>query len=183
VRFGGVPVDQLRLATLRQRIALVSQQVYLFNATVRENIAYGLPGVTEDEVERAAALAHADEFIRRLPQGYDTLVGDDGVRLSGGQRQRITLARAVIRDPDVLILDEATNALDSISEHLIQEALDLLSQDRTVIVIAHRLSTIRRADHVVVLEAGRVVEQGPPADLLQLGGLFARMSQLQEAVR
>jgi subfamily B ATP-binding cassette protein MsbA len=176
VTFGGVDLTDLQLASFRARTALVNQDVYLFNTTIRENIAVGNP---DGDVERAADLAHATEFIERLPDGFDTMVGNDGIRLSGGQRQRLALARAIVRDPDVLLLDEATNALDSDSEHLVQEALDLLGTDRTVVVIAHRLSTIRRADHVVVLDRGRVVEQGSPAELIASDGMFARMWRLQ----
>jgi subfamily B ATP-binding cassette protein MsbA len=173
------PLWTLDLTSWRSRIALVSQDVYMFNTTVRENIAYGCPGVTADEVVAAAQQADAHAFISQLPRGYDTKVGDRGVRLSGGQRQRITLARAIVRNPELLILDEATNALDSISEHLIQQALDTLSRDRTVVVIAHRLSTIERADHIIVLEEGRVREEGDLPHLLKLDGLFARLHHLQ----
>jgi subfamily B ATP-binding cassette protein MsbA len=160
-------------------MAIVSQDVYIFSTTVRENIAYGCLDATEAEIIAAAKQANAHEFIMQLPQGYDTKVGDRGIRLSGGQRQRIALARAIIRNPEILILDEATNALDTISEHLIQEALDTFSHNRTVIVIAHRLSTIEQADQIIVLENGRVVEQGNLQHLLQLNGLFAKLHRLQ----
>lgn len=173
------PLRQLNLDSWRRRIAIVSQDIYMFSATVRENIAYGRLEATEDEIIAAARLANAHEFISQLPYGYNTEVGDRGIRLSGGQRQRIALARAIVRNPDILILDEATNALDSISEHLIQEALDTLSQNRTVIVIAHRLSTIEQADQIVVLEEGRVIEQGNLQNLLKLNGLFAKLYHLQ----
>ncbi len=173
------PLRALDLASWRNRIALVTQDVYIFNSTVRANIAYGRLDATEDEIIAAAKQADAHEFISQLPQGYDTRVGDRGVRLSGGQQQRISLARAIVRNPEILVLDEATNAVDSISEHLIQEALDNLSQNRTVIVIAHRLSTIEQADHIIVLEEGRVREQGDTQHLLKVDGLFARLHNLQ----
>lgn len=173
------PLRQLNLADWRSRIAIVSQDVYMFGTTVRENIAYGRLDATEEDIIAAARLANAHEFISQLPQGYDTKVGDRGIRLSGGQRQRIALARAIVRNPEILILDEATNALDSISEHLIQEALNTLSQNRTVIVIAHRLSTIEQADQIIVLEEGRVIEQGNLQQLLKINGLFAKLYHLQ----
>lgn len=175
----GCPLRSLNLSDWRNQIAIVSQDVYIFNATVQENIAYGRLDATKAEIVAAAKLANADEFITQLPQEYDTKVGDRGLRLSGGQRQRIALARAIIRNPEILILDEATNALDSISEQLIQEALNTLSQNRTVIVIAHRLSTIEQADQIIVLQEGRVIEQGPLQHLLRLDGLFAQMYKLQ----
>lgn len=175
----GCPLRSLNLSDWRNQIAIVSQDIYIFNATVQENIAYGRLDATKDEIVTAAKLANADEFITQLPQEYDTKVGDRGLRLSGGQRQRIALARAIIRNPEILILDEATNALDSISEQLIQEALNTLSQNRTVIVIAHRLSTIEQADQIIVLQEGQVIEQGTLQHLLRLDGLFAQMYKLQ----
>ncbi|NEO77290.1 ABC transporter ATP-binding protein [Moorena sp. SIO4G3] len=175
----GCPLQQLDLADWRSRIALVSQEIHMFSTTVGENIAYGRLDATEDEIRAAAKLAHAHEFITQLPEGYDTKVGDRGIRLSGGQRQRIALARAIVRDPEILILDEATNALDSVSENLIQEALSNLSQNRTVIVIAHRLSTIEQADQILVLKQGQVIEQGKFKDLLKLNGFFTELYRLQ----
>ncbi len=175
----GHPLRELELAAWRKQIAFVSQEGYLFNTTVRANIAYGNPSATDEQIAAAARKAEAHAFISQLPDGYDTEVGDRGVRLSGGQRQRISLARAIVRDPEVLILDEATNALDSISEHLIQEALAALRQDRTVIVIAHRLATVRQADHIVVLDDGRVCEQGSFQQLIERGGLFATLYDLE----
>ena len=173
------PLWEFELNSWRDRIAIVSQDIYIFSTTIRENIAYGRLDATDDEIIAAAKLANAHTFIMELPNNYDTQVGDYGMRLSGGQRQRIALARAIVRNPDILILDEATNALDSISESLIQEALDTLSQDRTVIVIAHRLSTIEQADQIVVMNEGRVTEQGNLQHLLALNGLFAKLYDLQ----
>jgi len=172
-------LQELNLTEWRNQIAIVSQDVYMFSTTVLENIAYGRLDATEKEIIEAAKLANAHDFIMQLPEGYNTKVGDRGVRLSGGQRQRIALARAIVRNPQILILDEATNALDTISEHLIQEALNTLSQNRTVIVIAHRLSTIEQADQIIVLNEGRVVEQGHLQQLLEQNGLFAQLYHLQ----
>lgn len=182
IRVDGRALPTLSLVDWRSHLAIVSQDVHIFNATVAENIAYGRLEATPQEIVAAARQAHADEFIRQMPQGYDTPVGDRGMRLSGGQRQRLALARAIVRNPDLLILDEATNALDSISEQLIQEALELFSRDRTVIVVAHRLSTIEQADQIVVLEQGRVTEQGTLASLLNHNGLFRQMYGLQNPV-
>lgn len=173
------PLEELNLTDWRNQIAIVSQDVYMFSTTVLENIAYGQLDATEKEIITAAKLANAHEFISQLPQGYDTNVGERGTRLSGGQKQRIALARAIVRNPKILILDEATNALDSIAEHLIQEAISILSQDRTVIVIAHRLSTIEKADQIVVLNEGRVMEQGNLQQLLESNGLFTQLYHLQ----
>ncbi|MEP0917155.1 ABC transporter ATP-binding protein/permease [Leptolyngbya sp. DQ-M1] len=175
----GTPLQKFNLNAWRDRLAIVSQDVFMFSSTIRENIAYGRLDATDDEIIAAAQLANAHNFILQLPYGYETEMGDRGMRLSGGQRQRIALARAIVRDPDILILDEATNALDSISEDLIQQALATLSQNRTVIVIAHRLSTIEQADQIIVMDHGRVVEQGDLQHLLQLNGLFTKMYQLQ----
>lgn len=175
----GRSLKELELTSWRNRIAIVSQDIYIFANTITQNIAYGRLEATEAEVIAAAKQANAHEFISQLPQGYNTKVGDRGIRLSGGQRQRLALARAIIRNPEILILDEATNALDTISEHLIQEALNSFSYNRTVIVIAHRLSTIEQADQIIVLEKGKVVEQGNLQYLLQLNGLFAQLHRLQ----
>ncbi|HEY1326071.1 MAG TPA: lipid A export permease/ATP-binding protein MsbA [Casimicrobiaceae bacterium] len=178
----GHDVTTLTLASLRAQIALVSQDVLLFDDTIAANIAYGaLAGAPREEIERAAAAANALEFIRALPQGFDTQVGENGVRLSGGQRQRIAIARAILKDAPILILDEATSALDSESERQVQAALDTLMQGRTTIVIAHRLSTIEHADRIVVLEHGRIVEQGSHADLLARNGVYARLHNMQFA--
>jgi subfamily B ATP-binding cassette protein MsbA len=177
----GEPLPALDLRSWREKIAFVGQDVHLFNATIAENIAYGRLDAEEAEIVEAARRADADEFIRCLPKGYATRTGDRGVKLSGGQQQRITLARAIVRDPALLILDEATNALDTLSEQAIQEALRDFGASRTVIVIAHRLSTIEQADHLVVMEQGRVVEEGTPQDLLAMQGLFARLHRTQFA--
>jgi ATP-binding cassette, subfamily B, bacterial MsbA len=177
----GTPLADLDIHSWRERIAVVSQDVYLFDASVRENILYGKLDASNEEVVAAAKLAHAHDFIVQLPEGYETMVGERGVRLSGGQQQRIALARAMIRKPDLLILDEATNALDALSEHLIQEALEVVCRDWTVLVIAHRLSTVEKADQVVVLSKGEITEKGPPADLRAGGQLFAQLHQLQNS--
>jgi ABC-type multidrug transport system fused ATPase/permease subunit len=160
-------------------MAIVSQDTFIFNTSVRNNIAYGLEKVPFEKIVEAAKLANAWEFIREMPEGMETILGDRGVRLSGGQRQRIAIARALLRDPEILILDEATSALDSVTERLIQESLAKLSVGRTVIAIAHRLSTIIRADKVVVLEAGRIVEQGNYQELLAQRGKLWKYHQMQ----
>lgn len=175
----GYPLPELHLAQWRSHIALVSQDNYLFNTTIAGNIGYGQTSATTAEIVAAAKKANAHEFILGLPAAYDTIIGDRGVRLSGGQRQRLALARSILRDPDILILDEATNALDSISESLIQEALTLFGQDRTMIVIAHRLSTIEHADQIIVMDRGQCVEQGSFKDLLEQKSLFHRLYRLQ----
>ena len=179
VTLDGIDVRSLRLADLRGTIAIVPQDPALFSGTVRENIAYARPGASLEEVRAAAAAAHADEFIARLPQGYDTLVGERGVKLSGGQRQRVAIARAILKDPAVLILDEATSNLDTESERLIEDALEKLLVGRTTLIIAHRLSTVRRADRLVVIDHGRIVEEGTHGELLELGGVYARLYQRQ----
>jgi ATP-binding cassette, subfamily B, bacterial MsbA len=181
---GGILVDDLDLRQLerqswRSRIAMVSQDTFLFNATVRENIAYGKPDATDWEVVTAAQQAYADKFIQKLPHGYDTIVGNRGAQLSGGQRQRIAIARAILRNPDILILDEATSALDTQSERIVQKALEEVSRDRTVIVIAHRLSTVRNADTIVVLQQGQIVEQGTHQELIALKGLYFNLEKVQ----
>ena len=173
VLFDGEDLRNFDIASVRQNMAIVSQDTFIFNASVRENIAYGLEKVNEKDIWSVAQLAHAVEFIKEMPDGLDTILGDRGVRLSGGQRQRIAIARALLRNPDILILDEATSALDSITEQLIQESLEKLSQGRTVVAIAHRLSTIAKADKVVVLDRGKIVEQGNYQELLaKKGGLW-----------
>jgi len=179
ITLDGVDIRSLRLADLRHSIGIVPQEPVLFSGPVAENIAYGRPEASPAEIEAASRAAHAHEFVERLPQGYATLVGERGVKLSGGQRQRIAIARALLKDPAVLILDEATSSLDAESERLIEAALELLLKGRTTLIIAHRLSTVRRADRLVVLDRGRVVEEGTHDELLALGRLYARLYQRQ----
>ncbi len=182
ITLDGEGIDELTLSNLRSHIALVSQDVTLFNDTVAANIAYGaMSGAPRDAVERAAVAAHALDFIQALPKGFDTVVGQDGIRLSGGQRQRLAIARAILKNARILILDEATSALDSESERHVQAAMDALMQGRTTIVIAHRLSTIERVDSIAVLDAGRVVEQGTHAELLARNGIYAKLHRIQFA--
>ncbi|BCL38069.1 heterocyst formation ABC transporter subunit HepA [Nostoc sp. MS1] len=175
----GIDSQKLEINSLRQKMAIVSQDTFIFNTSVRENIAYGTQGASQAEIREAAKLANALEFIEQMPEGFETRLGDRGVRLSGGQRQRIAIARALLRDPDILILDEATSALDSVSERLIQESIEKLAVGRTVIAIAHRLSTIAKADKVVVLEQGRIVEQGSYQELLEMKGKLWKYHQMQ----
>jgi ABC-type multidrug transport system fused ATPase/permease subunit len=178
--FDGIRADQYALTDIRNQVAIVPQDVILFGGTIRENIAYGKIGASDEEITAAAEKANAHHFIKGLPEEYDTLVGERGIKLSGGQRQRIAIARALLKDPAILILDEATSSLDSESERLVQEALEILMKNRTSIIIAHRLSTIREADKIVVLEKGTVIESGTHEELLKNEeGLYRYLSQLQ----
>jgi subfamily B ATP-binding cassette protein MsbA len=179
ITWDGVDLRDASLSSLHSQIALVTQETVLFNDTVRENISYGRPDASQAEIEEAARVAFAHDFITELPNGYDTIVGERGIMLSGGQRQRIAIARAVLVDAPVLILDEATSALDAESEMLVQRALSNLTRDRTSIVIAHRLSTIRQADLIIVMENGEIVERGTHADLIAGAGIYKRLYELQ----
>jgi ATP-binding cassette subfamily B protein len=181
ITLDGVPLAEADLRALRQRIALVPQDPALFADTIAENIRYGAPEASRADVERAAVAAQADAFIRALPLGYDTPVGERGITLSGGQRQRIAIARAILRDAPVLALDEATSALDAENEVAVQRALETVMRGRTTLVIAHRLATVQRADRILVLDGGRLVEQGTHASLVAAGGLYARLAELQFA--
>ena len=169
----------MSLESLRSRIALVSQEVVLFDDSVRANIAYGRFGATDEEIEAAARAAAAHDFIMAMPQGYDTLVGEQGVRLSGGQRQRLSIARAILKNAPILLLDEATSALDTESEKQVQAALHRLMQGRTTVVIAHRLSTISEAHTIHVMNQGKIIESGDHRQLLQRDGVYARLYALQ----
>ena len=175
----GVDLRDLKINSLRHRMAIVSQDTFIFNTTVRENIIYGVESASDEDVYEAARMANALDFILDLPLGFETVLGDRGVRLSGGQRQRVAIARALLRNPEILILDEATSALDSVTESLIQESLEKLSKGRTVVAIAHRLSTISQADKVVVLERGRIVEQGKYGELIAQRGELWKYHKMQ----
>jgi len=176
-----IDLRQVSVASLRRQLALVTQETVLFNDTVRHNISYGRPDATDEQIEDATRTALAHDFIVELPNGYDTVIGERGIFLSGGQRQRLAIARAVLIDAPVLVLDEATSALDAESEQLVQRAIANLVRDRTTIVIAHRLSTVRRADLIVVMERGQIIEQGTHAELLARGGQYQRLYELQFA--
>jgi subfamily B ATP-binding cassette protein MsbA len=179
ITIDGIDLRKLRLASLRGEIGIVTQHTFLFNDTVRANISYGSMERSEEEIIAAARAANAHEFISRLPKGYDTVVGELGVMLSGGERQRIAIARALLKNAPVLILDEATSSLDSESERAVQDALDRLMANRTTLVIAHRLSTVRSADNIVVISHGRVVEQGTHDELLAIGREYRKLHDLQ----
>ena len=179
VLIDGVDVRQADPAAVRSRIAIVPQDVTIFAATAAENIGFGKPGATRQEIEQAARDAHAQEFIARLPEGYETQLGERGVTLSGGQRQRVAIARAILRDAPILLLDEATSALDAESETLVQTALERLMEERTTIVVAHRLATVLKADRILVMDGGRIAEEGTHRSLVEQGGVYARLAKLQ----
>jgi ATP-binding cassette subfamily B protein len=173
------PIDSLSLKSLRDSIAIVPQDAVIFSASALENIRYGKPTATDEEVIAAAKAAQVDEFVQKLPEGYQTFLGERGTRLSGGQRQRIAIARAMLKDAPILLLDEATSALDAESEILVQQGLNAAMQGRTTLIIAHRLSTVQKADRIVVLENGKIIEIGSPAALKAQDGLYARLAKLQ----
>ena len=175
IRIDGVDVRELSFKTLREAVGVVSQETYLFHGTVLDNLRFARPDATDEEVEEAARAARIHDHLMTLPEGYNTIVGERGYRFSGGEKQRIAIARAILRDPPILVLDEATSALDVETERAVQEALDRLSQGRTTIAIAHRLSTVRDADLILVLDAGRIIERGTHADLVALGGRYASL--------
>ncbi|WP_290874139.1 ABC transporter ATP-binding protein, partial [Aquabacterium sp.] len=175
----GVPIEALSLEALRQRIGIVPQDSTIFSSSAMENIRYGRPEASDAEVIAAATAAHAHDFIRALPEGYNTFLGERGVRLSGGQRQRISIARAILKNAPLLLLDEATSALDTESERAVQAALEEAMKDRTTLVIAHRLSTVVNADRIVVIDAGRIVDVGTHAELLARNGLYAKLAAMQ----
>jgi len=179
VRVDGMPVERVALDDLRSRIAIVPQDSVIFSADAMENIRYGRPAASDAEVIAAATAAYAHDFLSALPDGYRTFLGERGVRLSGGQRQRIAIARAMLKNPPLLLLDEATSALDAEGERMVQAALESAMRHRTTIVIAHRLSTVQRADRIVVMEAGQIVETGTHDQLVKAGGLYARLAALQ----
>ena len=181
VLLDGIPIDQMDLHDLRQRIGVVPQEAVVFSGTVMENIRYGKPDASDQEVHAAAEAAFAETFIAELPQGFDTYLGDRGVRLSGGQRQRIAIARAMLKNSPMLLLDEATSALDANSERMVQAALEKAMQGRTTLVIAHRLATVQKADCIWVLDHGRLVERGTHAELMARAGLYASLAALQFA--
>jgi subfamily B ATP-binding cassette protein MsbA len=175
----GHDLREIDLASLRRLMGIVTQETILFNDTVLANIAYGLEGASREDVEKAASAANAHEFITAMPEGYDTVIGERGARLSGGERQRLAIARAILKNPPILIFDEATSSLDTESERLVQEAIEHLFEGRTVLIIAHRLSTVRNADRIVAMEDGRVLEEGTHDELIARNGLYRRLHDLQ----
>ncbi|HLO81775.1 MAG TPA: ATP-binding cassette domain-containing protein, partial [Chitinophagaceae bacterium] len=182
ILFDGIDGYDMPLSQLRQQMAFVPQDVMLFGGTIKENIAYGNPDATDEQIQEAARKANAHEFIIGFPEGYETIVGERGIKLSGGQRQRIAIARAILKDPVILILDEATSSLDSASEQQVQDALENLMKNRTSFVIAHRLSTVRNADKIYVLDKGQIVESGTHQELMEIEeGLYKSLSKLQFA--
>jgi ATP-binding cassette subfamily B protein len=179
IRLGDASIRDLALDDLRHQIGIVPQDAVIFSTSALENIRYGKPDATDEQVRAAAQAAFAEEFIGRLPEGYNTFLGERGVRLSGGQRQRIAIARAMLKNPPLLLLDEATSALDAESERMVQAALESAMRNRTTLVIAHRLATVQKADRIIVLDQARIVEQGTHASLVAQGGVYARLAALQ----
>ena len=179
IKIDGENIKEYSLANLRNLMGIVTQEVILFDDTVKNNIAYGVDNYSMEQVEKAAALANATQFIKELPKGFDTIIGERGMFLSGGQRQRISIARAILKNPPILIFDEATSSLDSESEQLIQESIENLMKDRTVLVIAHRLSSILRSNKIVVLEGGKIVDVGSNEELLERSDRYRQLYELQ----
>ena len=179
MKIDGIDVRDLTLSSLRHQISVVSQDVFLFDTSIRENVTYGLTGITDEDVKAAIEAAALTKFVQTLPQGLDTRVGENGNLLSGGQKQRVSIARALLKNAPILILDEATSALDSESEQKIKVALDRLMKGRTCLMVAHRFSTIENADRIIVMDQGRIVEEGTPDDLIAKNGIYAKLKALQ----
>ena len=175
----GQDIRDIKIKSLRDLLGIVGQEVILFNDSIKNNIQYGLKNVNRDQIVAAAKMANAIEFIEDMPLGFETVIGEKGVKLSGGQKQRIAIARAILKNPPILILDEATSSLDTESEQLVQQAIEQLMKDRTVLVIAHRLSTVRNADKIIVMEKGRIIEKGKHSELYQKDGVYRRLYKLQ----
>lgn len=182
IKIDGKDIREIKLASLRKLMGIVTQEVILFNDSVANNIAYGSQQYSRDEIKRTARLANADEFIEQMSDGYDTIIGERGMRLSGGQRQRISIARAILKNPPILIFDEATSSLDSEAERLIQEAIENLMKDRTVLIIAHRLSSIMKSDKIIVLEEGNIIDEGTHDELMERCDRYKYLYKLQFAV-
>ena len=172
-------IKDVKLDSLRSLMGIVTQETFLFDDSVKANIAYGLDSVSDDVIKKAAIAANADEFIEELPEGYDTIIGERGVKLSGGQRQRIAIARAIVKNPPILILDEATSSLDTESEKIVQDAIETLMHNRTVVVIAHRLSTVHNADKIIVLDKGLIVDTGTHQELINKDGIYKQLHNMQ----
>jgi len=180
IKVDGMDIRKLGLDSYRNNIGVVLQEPFLFSGSIRENIAYAKRDATNAEIEHAADLANVTEFVEKLPDGFDTLIGENGASMSGGQKQRLAIARAVLKNPSILILDEATSALDTVSEYLVQDALDKLMEGKTTIIIAHRLSTIKNADMIVELDAGRIVQKGTHIELMEQPGIYRELYQTQK---